>query len=66
MARMFITFYLTSVVQISDVTYFSAYIMILFVFKKGKAMKDSETCFDKHFLSRDIISYEVFNYQNRR
>ena len=39
MARMFNTFYpieLWSVVQISDITYFSPYIMILFVFKKVK------------------------------
>ena len=65
MARMFITFYPMSVVQISGITYFSEYIMILFVFKKGKEMKDSETCFDKHFLLRDIIGCVVFNYQNR-
>ena len=69
MARMFNTFYpieLWSVVQISDITYFSPYIMILFIFKKGKEMKDSETCFDKHLLSKEIIGCEVFNYQNRR
>ena len=63
---MFITFYPMRVVQISDITYFSAYIMILFVFKEGKEIKDSETCFGKHFLLRDIIGCEVFNYQNRR
>ena len=40
--------------------------MILFVFKKVKEMKDSETCFDQHFFSRDITGCEIFNYQNGR
>ena len=52
MARVLITFlsYECREDLLKDVTYFSIYIMILFVFKKGKETKDSDTCFDKHLL----------------
>ena len=43
MVRMFITFYIMSLVQISKITCFTTYILISFVFKKGKEKEDLET-----------------------